>query len=1055
MIITIFKLINDYKGNIEPKNNFKKLIIMKKTVLLFMALLGLLLSSEQQFAQTIWTLDFETATGYTTSTPEFTDGSADYFIRTDGTDHGSWVVYNGAIGTYYFAGMDLDGEGATLPLYLDIDDINIAGQTVLDFRVYLAEDDDGANQDWDLADYVHFGYDVDNTGTFTPLLWIESETGGTGSNLTPRIDTDFDGDGDGTEITENFVQFSVPISLSGSLMDIQIEFNLNSGDEDIAIDHMELVVGGGPLPLNANFNADQTNVLTGTTVNFTDMTSGGTLPYSYAWDLDGDGAFDDAFVANPSFMYNTAGTYDVSLRVTDDDTDVDTETKVGYITVITPIEVANLAALRAGTVGEIYKVTGEVVLTYQMSFRSQKYIQDGSAGILIDDDPGTITTTYNLYDGITGLVGTLGEYNNMTQFVPFTDPGTATSTGNTITPEVVTIDDLQDSFDDYEAELVKLLDVSFTDAGALFVNGTVYPISDGSKAFGEFRTTFYNEDYIGTTIPASADITVLPNARDIGNYVTCRTLADFETDANPATQLAITSVNGGFDPFVNTGFSVVVQAQDAGGVPAIVTGDVNFNFTTNDPFSVDFTVSSTLTGTIVSGTSQITVTGVQMAPGGIDVTITAKDDNLFTGLTSGTSDFFDVIELVIPDLIICEIMCDPVAVDDAVGEWFEVYNNGATEVDLLGLVIKDNDYDSTTIDASVVVPPGGFVVLGRNDDPLLNGDYACDYMYTGIAMGNSADEVVLCMPDGLTEIDRVEFDGGPNWPDPTGTTMTFHGFTSNDNNNGANWTYATFREASYVGDEGDRGTPGTEGYDQIITGNGFKLDLKVLLEGPYNVVNDSMTNDLRAQGFVPLNQPFNPATPYNGNNNPKWQYTGTETVSYFPFNGTDWILVELRDAASAGAAGSGEMIAQYPAYVMIDGTVVSLNGSTPLNIKDTYSNDLYVVIWQRNHLGIMTASGLNPADETIESYDFTTGEAQVHNGDAGYKELEPGTWGMIAGDVDADGSVDGSDKVDGWATDAAKAGYLGGDLDLNGQSSNQDKNEFWVPNFGKTSSVPN
>ncbi|MCD4681935.1 MAG: lamin tail domain-containing protein, partial [Bacteroidales bacterium] len=766
-----------------------------------------------------------------------------------------------------------------------------------------------------------------------------------------------------------------------------------------------------------------------------------------------DGAFDDAFVADPSFMYNTPGTYDVALRVTDDDTNTDTETKTGYITVVTPIEVANLAALRAGIVGEIYKVTGEVVLTYQMDFRNQKYIQDATAGVLIDDDAGIITTTYNLYEGITGLVGTLGEYNNMTQFVPFTDPGLPTP-GYVPTPEVVTIDDLLDSFDDYEAELVKLLDVSFADANGdtTFLDGKVYPISDLSKAFGHFRTTFYFEDYIGTIIPATADITVLPNARDTINIVTCRNLADFEVESNDPTQLAVVSVNGGFDPYVSTDFSVVVQAQDAGDVPAIVTGDVIFTFSTNDPGSVDFTPSSTLGGTIISGTSQVTVTGVQMAPAGTNVTITAVDDNIF-GLANGVSDPFNVVEIVIPDLIICEIMCDPVAVGDTDGEWFEVYNNGATDVDLFGFVIKDNDYDSTTIDLSVIVPAGGFAVLGRNDDPLFNGDYTCDYMYSGISLGNSADEVVLTLPDGLTEIDRVEYDGGPVWPDPAGTSMTFHGFVSDDNNDGTNWTYSTFREASYVGTVGDRGTPGSEGYDQIMTG-GFKLDLKVLLEGPYNAVNDSMTNDLRAQGFIPADQPFNPATPYYGNNNPVWQYGGTETTSYFPFYGTDWLLIELRDAASAGVAGSGSMVAQYPAYLMVDGTVVSLNGATPLNIKDSYSNSLFFVIWHRNHLGIMTASGLNPVDGTIETYDFSTSNSQAYGVDA-QKFLGSGIYGMIAGDVDADGSVDGSDNADGWGTDAGKAGYNGGDLDLNGQSNNQDKNDVWLPNDGISSQVPN
>jgi glucose/arabinose dehydrogenase len=40
-------------------------------------------------------------------------------------------------------------------------------------------------------------------------------------------------------------------------------------------------------------------------------------PLSYAWDLDGDGAFDDSSAVKPSWTYNTAGSYRVSLRVSD------------------------------------------------------------------------------------------------------------------------------------------------------------------------------------------------------------------------------------------------------------------------------------------------------------------------------------------------------------------------------------------------------------------------------------------------------------------------------------------------------------------------------------------------------------------------------------------------------------------------------------------------------------------------------------------------------------------------------------------------------------------
>ncbi len=184
---------------------------------------------------TILLEDFEDATVvYTTSITEFDDGGTDYFQRT--TSPGG--TFTGTLGSGLFEAQDIDGEGATLPATLNIDDIDISGYSSLILRVYLAEDDDGANQDWDVGDYVHITGEIDNGGAEN-LIWIEND--GTTFNSAPLLDTDFDGTGDGTEITNAFVQFSASITGTGSLLDIVVEFNLDSGDEDIAIDNIEIL----------------------------------------------------------------------------------------------------------------------------------------------------------------------------------------------------------------------------------------------------------------------------------------------------------------------------------------------------------------------------------------------------------------------------------------------------------------------------------------------------------------------------------------------------------------------------------------------------------------------------------------------------------------------------------------------------------------------------------------------------------------------------------------------------------------------------------------------
>ena len=78
---------------------------------------------------------------------------------------------------------------------------------------------------------------------------------------------------------------------------------------------------GGNRPPKAVAKAIPTNGATPLTVSFdgtgsSDSDPGDTL--TYAWDLDGDGTFDDSNSPQPSYIYATAGNYDVQLRVTDD-----------------------------------------------------------------------------------------------------------------------------------------------------------------------------------------------------------------------------------------------------------------------------------------------------------------------------------------------------------------------------------------------------------------------------------------------------------------------------------------------------------------------------------------------------------------------------------------------------------------------------------------------------------------------------------------------------------------------------------------------------------------
>ena len=76
---------------------------------------------------------------------------------------------------------------------------------------------------------------------------------------------------------------------------------------------------GGNQPPVARATANRTSGPTPLTVSFDGTGSsdpdGDTL--TYAWDLDGDGSYDDSTSANPTYTYSNVGTYTVKLQVTD------------------------------------------------------------------------------------------------------------------------------------------------------------------------------------------------------------------------------------------------------------------------------------------------------------------------------------------------------------------------------------------------------------------------------------------------------------------------------------------------------------------------------------------------------------------------------------------------------------------------------------------------------------------------------------------------------------------------------------------------------------------
>lgn len=253
------------------------------------------------------------------------------------------------------------------------------------------------------------------------------------------------------------------------------------------------------------------------------------------------------------------------------------------------------------------------------------------------------------------------------------------------------------------------------------------------------------------------------------------------------------------------------------------------------------------------------------------------------------------------DIMISEIMQNPDQVSDTNGEWFEVFNTTSSPIDINGWRIRDLGTDSHVINngGSLTVPAKGFLVLARNSDSGLNGGFTANYQYSGFLLGNGADEIILEMPDGgsgFIEIDRVEYDGGPNWPDPTGASMVYVGPPNGDNNDFNNWTTATLREPTFVGPTGDLGSPGTNGSDQSLpvtlssftaTAGDGKVILRWVTESEIDNVGFEVLRATEEEGDYQLLSSYmnNPdlVGQFNSNTRTRYQFVDPLVINGIPY----------------------------------------------------------------------------------------------------------------------------------------------------------------------------
>ncbi|HDQ46354.1 MAG TPA: hypothetical protein ENN17_12795 [bacterium] len=211
--------------------------------------------------------------------------------------------------------------------------------------------------------------------------------------------------------------------------------------------------------------------------------------------------------------------------------------------------------------------------------------------------------------------------------------------------------------------------------------------------------------------------------------------------------------------------------------------------------------------------------------------------------------------------------------------------------------------------------------------------------------------------------------------------------------------------------------------DVLVAARGF-------LEGPYDPAIHEMRTTLFSDGVIPDVSPH-PEDP--------------RTADAIPSGVVDWALLQLR------AAPEGPTLASRSVFLRGDGRLVDTDGTTHEIPVSAPEGDYHLILKHRNHLGVMSASARPLSATGASVFDFS-----VLSGLYGASAclLEPGVYGLFAGDANGDGQIKVDDKNDYWWIEVGRAGYWSGDFNLDGQVKVDDKNDYWWKNVGRGSQVP-
>lgn len=164
------------------------------------------------------------------------------------------------------------------------------------------------------------------------------------------------------------------------------------------------------------------------------------------------------------------------------------------------------------------------------------------------------------------------------------------------------------------------------------------------------------------------------------------------------------------------------------------------------------------------------------------------------------------------NLRVSELLVDPQASDEGLGDWFELTNITSEPIDLAGVDIQVGS-SSYTFHSHLLIQGGEFLTFGLDGKPSRNGGYHADHVapWESFSMPNGTTTMTVRAANNAT-IETLSWGSGliPVIPGISQERDDLNGSTSS-----INWDDAT---AAWDGSAGDFGTPGDGDSDVTPTG---------------------------------------------------------------------------------------------------------------------------------------------------------------------------------------------------------------------------------------------